>query len=94
MVRPDLVARQATALAAHGTQVRVFDGYYALSNDVAARLAGREGFAPVDPRTGRPHGPGASGPAGGPRGHDSHDGLDSQDAPVRLGLLGEAGPWA
>ena len=45
---------QAAALAAHGTQVRVFDGYYALSNDVAARLAGREGFAAVDPRTGRP----------------------------------------
>ena len=97
VVRPDLVTRQATALAAHGTQVRVFDGYYALSNDVAARLAGREGFAAVDPRTGRPQGSGAFPPAGGPHGHDgsdSHDGLDGRDGPVRPGLLGEVGPWA
>ena len=54
VVRPDLVSVQAAALAAHETQVRVLDGYYALSNDVAARLPGREGFAPVDLRTGRP----------------------------------------
>ncbi len=97
VVRPDLVARQATALAAHGTQVRVFDGYYALSNDVAARLAGREGFAPVDPRTGRPHTflriplPAV---LAGTTAVDDGRGLDSQDGPVRLGLLGEAGPWA
>jgi N-acetyl-1-D-myo-inositol-2-amino-2-deoxy-alpha-D-glucopyranoside deacetylase len=51
---PELVARQAAALAAHETQVRVFGGYYALSNHVAARLAGREGFARVDPGTGQP----------------------------------------
>jgi N-acetyl-1-D-myo-inositol-2-amino-2-deoxy-alpha-D-glucopyranoside deacetylase len=54
VVRPDLVPVQAVALAAHETQVRVLDGYYALSNDVAARLPGREGFAQVDPHTGRP----------------------------------------
>ena len=48
VVRPDLVSVQAAALAAHETQVRVLDGYYALSNDVAARLPGREGFAQVD----------------------------------------------
>jgi len=54
VVRPDLVAVQAAALAAHETQVRVLDGYYALSNDVAARLSGREGFAQVDLTTGRP----------------------------------------
>jgi N-acetyl-1-D-myo-inositol-2-amino-2-deoxy-alpha-D-glucopyranoside deacetylase len=33
------------ALRAHATQVTVFDGYYALSNNIAARLSGREGFA-------------------------------------------------
>ena len=33
-------------------------------------------------------------PAGGSRSHDSHDGLDGRVAPVRRGLLGEAGPWA
>lgn len=54
VVHPELVALQSAALAAHETQVRVFDGYYALSNHVAARLAGREGFARVDPGTGRP----------------------------------------
>ena len=54
VVRPDLVPVQAAALRAHETQVQVLDGYYALSNDVAARLPGREGFAQVDPHTGRP----------------------------------------
>ncbi len=42
---------QEYALAAHRTQVSVFQGYYALSDDVAARLAGREGFTRVDPWT-------------------------------------------
>jgi len=51
---PQLVPVQAAALAEHATQVRVFDGYYALSNDIAARLPGREAFVRVDPRTGRP----------------------------------------
>ncbi|HRW18711.1 MAG TPA: N-acetyl-1-D-myo-inositol-2-amino-2-deoxy-alpha-D-glucopyranoside deacetylase [Dermatophilaceae bacterium] len=44
--------RQAHALAAHRTQVSVFDGYYALSNDIAHRLAGREAFVRLDPATG------------------------------------------
>ena len=51
---PGQVGRQAAALACHVTQVRVFDGYYALSNHLAARLSGREGFAVLDPATGRP----------------------------------------
>ena len=51
---PELVAVQSAALAEHATQVRVFEGYYALSNDIAARLAGREAFVRVDPATGLP----------------------------------------
>jgi N-acetyl-1-D-myo-inositol-2-amino-2-deoxy-alpha-D-glucopyranoside deacetylase len=94
VVRPDLVARQASALAAHGTQVRVCDGYYALSNDIAARLAGREGFAPVDPRTGRPQAPGAQPPPDGSGGSDGPDSPDGPDGPVRRGLLGEVRPWS
>ncbi len=53
----DLVARdvQAAALAAHRTQATVFGGdHYALSNDVAARLPGREAFVRLDPGTGAP----------------------------------------
>lgn len=45
--------RQVSALAAHRTQVSVFDGYYALSNGIAARLSGREAFVRLDPGTGR-----------------------------------------
>ncbi|WP_238695163.1 N-acetyl-1-D-myo-inositol-2-amino-2-deoxy-alpha-D-glucopyranoside deacetylase [Ornithinimicrobium flavum] len=37
--------RQVRALREHPTQVTVHDGWYALSNDVAARLSGREGYA-------------------------------------------------
>jgi N-acetyl-1-D-myo-inositol-2-amino-2-deoxy-alpha-D-glucopyranoside deacetylase len=88
VVRPELVARQATALAAHSTQVRVFDGYYALSNDIAARLAGREGFAPVDPATGRPQASGAEQPPAGfraPDGSGRPDGSGSLDGPGRSG---------
>ncbi|AKU17661.1 PIG-L family deacetylase [Luteipulveratus mongoliensis] len=51
-VDPSAVATQRTALGAHRTQVRVFDDCFALSNDVAVRLAGREGFAEIDPATG------------------------------------------
>ena len=49
-------------LAQHATQVRVFDGYYALSNHIAVRLSGREGFARFDPVRGElvPSVPGAS----------------------------------
>ena len=50
---PELVPVQAAALEAHRTQVTVADGHYALSNLVAARLSGREGYARVDPRRGR-----------------------------------------
>lgn len=45
---------QTRALTHHETQVVVGEGWYALSNHVVARLAGREGFARLDPSTGRP----------------------------------------
>ena len=44
--------RQAAAMRAHATQIVVEDGWFTLSNLVAARLSGREGYAPLDPRTG------------------------------------------
>lgn len=48
----DLAARDA-ALREHRTQVTVFaGGYYALSNDIAARLARADRFAALDPDTG------------------------------------------
>ncbi|GAB96025.1 N-acetyl-1-D-myo-inositol-2-amino-2-deoxy-alpha-D-glucopyranoside deacetylase [Kineosphaera limosa] len=48
----DLAARDA-ALREHRTQVSVYDGgYYALSNDIAARLARADRFAALDPDTG------------------------------------------
>jgi N-acetyl-1-D-myo-inositol-2-amino-2-deoxy-alpha-D-glucopyranoside deacetylase len=50
---PGLVEVQSRALARHETQVVVYDGYYALSNHVTARLGGREGFARFDPEAGR-----------------------------------------
>jgi N-acetyl-1-D-myo-inositol-2-amino-2-deoxy-alpha-D-glucopyranoside deacetylase len=46
---PAMVPVQSRALASHATQVSVYEGYYALSNRVAARLSGREGFARFDP---------------------------------------------
>ncbi len=49
--REDLRARDA-ALTAHATQVSVFDGYFALSNDIAARLPRSDFFARLDPLTG------------------------------------------
>ena len=49
---PDLVDVQSRALAEHATQVTVYDGYYALSNHIAGRLCGREGFAQFDPVAG------------------------------------------
>lgn len=39
---------QVAALRAHPTQVTVHDGWYTLSNDIAARLPGREGYALVE----------------------------------------------
>lgn len=50
---PGLVDIQSRALARYATQVSVYDGYYALSNHVAVRLSGREGFAQFDPLLGR-----------------------------------------
>lgn len=53
---PEAVAAQVAALREHATQVSVRDDadapYYALSNDIAARLPGREGYAEIDPETG------------------------------------------
>jgi len=49
---PTLVETQSRALAQNKTQVVVYDGYYTLSNHVAARLSGREGFARFDLATG------------------------------------------
>jgi len=49
---PALVETQSRALAQHKTQVTVYNGYYTLSNHVAARLSGREGFARFDLDTG------------------------------------------
>jgi len=53
VVDPVHLPAQVDALDAHRTQLRVWPGgYYALTNDVAARLAGREAFVRVDPLTG------------------------------------------
>jgi N-acetyl-1-D-myo-inositol-2-amino-2-deoxy-alpha-D-glucopyranoside deacetylase len=53
VVDPVHLPAQVDALGAHRTQLRVWPGgYYALTNDVAARLAGREAFVRVDPLTG------------------------------------------
>jgi N-acetyl-1-D-myo-inositol-2-amino-2-deoxy-alpha-D-glucopyranoside deacetylase len=54
VVSPELVPVQADALREHVTQVTVAASgdVYALSNDIAARIPGREAFAPLDPTTG------------------------------------------
>ncbi|MFC7489666.1 MULTISPECIES: PIG-L family deacetylase [unclassified Knoellia] len=52
VVDPEVVPRQEQALRFHETQVVVGDGWFALSNNVAARLAGREGYSLMDPSTG------------------------------------------
>jgi N-acetyl-1-D-myo-inositol-2-amino-2-deoxy-alpha-D-glucopyranoside deacetylase len=59
--QPDMVGLQSRALARHATQVVVHEGYYTLSNHVAIRLSGREGFAQFDPVAGHlvPATPGA-----------------------------------
>ncbi|MGB7448330.1 MAG: PIG-L family deacetylase [Ornithinimicrobium sp.] len=43
----EVVALRDAALRHHRTQVNVYDGYYALSNGIAARLPAREGYAPL-----------------------------------------------
>lgn len=63
VVRPspgDLAVRDA-ALAEHRTQVVVRDGWFALSNGIATRLAQAEAFVRVEPGTGAPY-PGAPDP--------------------------------
>ena len=54
VVDATLVPEQADALRCHRTQVTVAASgdSYALSNDIAARIPGREGFALLDPVTG------------------------------------------
>ncbi len=54
VVDPSVVPVQSRALLEHETQVVVGDGWYALSNHVVSRLAGREGFARLDAASGRP----------------------------------------
>lgn len=54
VVDPGHLPAQISALDAHRTQLRVWaGGYFALTNHVAARLAGREAFVRVDPATGK-----------------------------------------
>ncbi|GGB72955.1 N-acetyl-1-D-myo-inosityl-2-amino-2-deoxy-alpha-D-glucopyranoside deacetylase [Knoellia flava TL1] len=52
VVDPSVVERQQEALRAHETQVVVGEGWFALSNNIASRLPGREGYALLDPTTG------------------------------------------
>ncbi|MEO7233833.1 MAG: N-acetyl-1-D-myo-inositol-2-amino-2-deoxy-alpha-D-glucopyranoside deacetylase, partial [Lapillicoccus sp.] len=53
VVDPVHLPEQIAGLDAHRTQLRVWPGgYFALTNDVAARLAGREAYVRVDPATG------------------------------------------
>ena len=54
VVDPDAVSAQVAALREHATQVSVSGEQYALSNDIAARLSGREGYAEIDLATGAP----------------------------------------
>lgn len=58
----EALAHRDAALAEHRTQVRLGDGWYALSNDVAARLQRTESFVPLDPESGElaPVAPGAT----------------------------------
>jgi N-acetyl-1-D-myo-inositol-2-amino-2-deoxy-alpha-D-glucopyranoside deacetylase len=60
VVDPAVVPVQERALREHRTQVVVGDGWYALSNHVVSRLAGREGYARLDAATGRPTTQGAA----------------------------------
>lgn len=50
---PALAEMQSRALAQHATQVIVHEGYHELSNHIASRLGGREGFARFDPCVGQ-----------------------------------------
>lgn len=46
------LARRDAALREHETQVRVGEGWFALSNDIAARLPVQESYVEIDPATG------------------------------------------
>ncbi|WP_116114342.1 N-acetyl-1-D-myo-inositol-2-amino-2-deoxy-alpha-D-glucopyranoside deacetylase [Austwickia chelonae] len=48
----EALRRRNEALRCHETQVRVGQGWYALSNDIAARLSDIESFTPLDAGTG------------------------------------------
>lgn len=50
---PEAAMVRTAALREHRTQVTVHDGFYALSNDIAARLVDREGYAVIEPGAGR-----------------------------------------
>lgn len=52
VVDPAAVAAQVAALHEHRTQVTVVGDQYALSNDIAALLPGREGYSEIDLDTG------------------------------------------
>jgi N-acetyl-1-D-myo-inositol-2-amino-2-deoxy-alpha-D-glucopyranoside deacetylase len=60
VVDADAERTRTRALREHETQVVVGDGWYALSNRYVFRLAGREGYARLDPVSGRPVPEGAS----------------------------------
>ena len=46
LLAPEAVGLRDRALRHHRTQVTVHDGWFTLSNDIAARLPSREGYAP------------------------------------------------
>ncbi len=54
VVDPAAERVRTRALREHGTQVVVGRGWYALSNRYVFRLSGREGYARLDPVSGRP----------------------------------------
>jgi N-acetyl-1-D-myo-inositol-2-amino-2-deoxy-alpha-D-glucopyranoside deacetylase len=60
VVDPTVVPVQSHALTFHETQVVVGDGWYALSNHVVTRLAGREGYARIPAATRPPVSEGAA----------------------------------
>lgn len=63
---PAALRARDDALRAHRTQVAVYEGYYTLSNLVAARLPAREAFRELDPQSGEWLETGASTPSGRP----------------------------
>lgn len=71
VVDEQAVTAQIRALRAHRTQVTVADEVYALSNDIAARLSGREGYARYDAEARARVGAAAPGEHAGP-GTDGH----------------------